>query len=189
MVVLEDFDRELVPVSIRRPLNAGGTAQAFVVSLEDVVSESGIHERLRAAEEAYRDSLADWRDVVSAIQRNRSDPLLRWSLAESVDGFRRRMGAEWGLEPTNYLIAVSRDIGISDSALDYILRLRSRFTLERVETLGMNWSRFQEVLDIKDETHMEMGIDLIKSGQLRSQAEIREFKRRANAGMLDPQQA
>ena len=186
--MIEDFGRELIPVSIRRPSNARGTStsQAFVVSLEDIVSEPGVHESLRTAEGEYRDSLADWRGLISAIERNRSDPVLRWSLAESVDGFRRRMGTDWGLEPTNYLIAVSRDIGISDSALDYILRLRSRFTLEKVENLGMNWSKFQEVLDIKDDAHMEEGVDLIRSGQIKSRAEIREFKRRANAGLLDP---
>ncbi len=182
-------DRELIPVSIRRRSHTQGAPRAFVVSLDDVVSAPNVHERLRRAERAYRDSLTEWRGLVTDIKRNRSDPVLRWRLAESVENFRRGMGADWGLEPTNYLIAVSQDIEISDSALGYVLRLRSRFTAEKVESSGMNWSKFQEVLDIKDDARMRECVDLIRLGRIRSRAEIREFKRRANSGMPNPQSA
>ncbi len=123
------------------------------------------------------------------IKGNLSDPVPRWRLAEMVEKFRRRMAADWGFEPTNYRVAVSRDIGISESALDYILRLRSRFTVDEVENLGMNWSKFQEVLDIKDDARMRECLDLIRLGRIRFDTEIRAFKRRANAGMPQPQSA
>ena len=171
---------ELVPVAIRRPEGPASADHAFVASLSDVVASSDTYRKLQAAEAEYRTAIGKWKEALGVIASRRSDPVLRWRLADEIRRYERRMRSTWRLYPTNLLEAVSRDIGISDSALGYILLLRERFTLAEVKEAGLGWSKFQEVLDIRDDRDMRKCLKLIRQGRLRFDHEIREFKRRAN---------
>jgi hypothetical protein len=172
---------DLVPVAIRRPTGPAAADHAFVASLSDVVASADVYRNLQSAEAEYRDAITRWKETLRVIASRRSDPVLRWRLAEEIRRYERRMRTAWRLYPSNLLEAVSRDIGISDSALGYILLFRERFTLSEVKAAALGWSKFQELLDIKDDREMRKCLKLVKRGRLRFDHQIRDFKRRANA--------
>lgn len=169
-------------MAIRSPSIGERGQSAFVVSLADMVTSQDTYDRLRNAEQDYMDHLDRWKRQVQSVKKERSNPARRWKLGDSILSFQRKMRLRWRLRPTNLLEAVSRDLELSDSALGYTLRLRQRFTLDEIHTLGFGWSKFQEILDIKDDTMMRKCALLIKKGRLKHDEDIREFKRTANAG-------
>lgn len=173
-----------IPVAIRRPQSASGLGGTFVISLLDAATSPDIYERLRSAEVAFQSRAKEWKELVTQIGNQRSDPVLRWRLAEKIVGFAHRMRTAWGFDVVNLVDAVAQEIEMSRSALGYVLRLRERFTLAEVKASKMTWSRFQEVLDIREEALMRECVRLLREGQIRSDAEIREFKHLANAARI-----
>jgi hypothetical protein len=172
---------ELVAVAIRRPTLTENGESRFVISLSDVVANSDFYERLRSAEKDYGTAIKRWKKSVERIRIRKSDALPRWELGNSITFFQKRLQRKYKFQVTNMMDAISRDIGISHSALGYILRLREEFFRDEVKSIGLNWSKLQEALDIKNRESMIECIRLIRKGRLRTDDEIREFKRKSNS--------
>ena len=168
-------------MAIRVPQDGADSEQTFVVSLGDVTRSPEVYTRLRGAEEAYRTLVARWRGQLGRIRSRKSDPVPRWKLADEIVGFRKKLQRTWRFEPTNYQEAIARDIRISKSALGYLVTLRERINLNDVTISRLNWSKLQELLDIKDSEMMRKCIQLIRAGKITSDEGIRDFKRLANA--------
>lgn len=170
-----------IPVVIRRSSLSPQNQGSFVVSLADAVSSVNFHENVQNAEREYRNAVTRWARLVSRMNKDRSDSLLRWRLADDVATFRSHLRARWGIEPTNLVRAASTDIGISNSSLKYMLCLREKFTLKEVRSNRITWGRYQEILDIKDDNLMRECINLVRRGVITSPGGIREFKKKANS--------
>ncbi len=173
-------DESVIPVIIRSATGSNNVTRSFVVALIDAVSSPDTHSKLQGGETDYRGAVRRWRGLVADIRRNRSDPVRRWKLADDIYSFEHLLKVKWGLEATNLVPAIARDIRLSIRALRLILRLRTRFRLNEVRAYGMNWSKFQEVLDIRDDEAMRRCIGLIQQGEVKRDSEIREFKLKAN---------
>jgi len=170
-----------IPAVIKRSSLSPQNQGSFVVSLADAMSSSNFHEKVQNAEREYRNAVSRWAGRVSRIEKNRSDTLLRWRLADDIATFRKHLRVKWGIEPTNIVLAASIDLGVSYSSLKYMLCLRERFTLKEVEFGRITWARYQEILDIKDDNLMKECINLVRRGVITSPRGIREFKKKANS--------
>ena len=168
-----------VPVVIRRSSLSPQNKGTFVVSLADAVSSLNFHENVQNAERDYGNAISRWARLVSGIEKDRSDTLLRWKLADDIATFRSHLRARWGIEPTNLVRAASLDLGFSYSSLKYMLCLREKFTLKEVRSNRITWGRYQEILDIKDDNLMKECINLVRRGVITSPGGIREFKKKA----------
>lgn len=157
-----------------------GGKSAFVVSLEDAMASRDHFERLRDAEIAYNTAIGEWQAIFKNISDNRSDPIMRWELANAISQFESKLRRKWNLQIENLVIAVSEELSISTFSLRYMLRLRERFSLKDVESYHLNWSTFREVLHIKNKEAMYKCLKLIKSGRIKGKKQIREFSKKAN---------
>jgi hypothetical protein len=173
--------RDLIPVAIKRSAIADVGRGVFVVSLNDVVAREDTHAILRDAEREYSEAVKAWGKLLDKVKANRSDPLTRWRLGDGILRFQHRLRTEHRVDPTNLLEAVSKDLGISDSAVGYILKLRREFSLAEVKSLGVNWSKVQEILNIKNKRLMRECALQVKKRRSMSDQEIREFAKKANS--------
>lgn len=175
-----EYDRA-VPVAIRRSSLSPQNQGSFVVSLADAVSSVHFHENVRNAEREYRNAITRWARLVSRIDKDRSETLLRWKLADDIASFRSHLRIRWGIEPTNLVRAASLDLGISDTSLKYMLLLRKKFTLKDLKSGKITWGHCKVILEIRDDNLMRQCVKLVRTGQIRSEEGIREFKRKANS--------
>ena len=174
--------RHRIIVSVRRLSTPIGSKSAFVVSLEDAMASRDHFERLRDAEIAYNASIGEWQAILKEMSENRSDPIIRWKLANGISKFESRLSSKWNLQIENLIVALSEEFSISTSSINYMLRFRERFSLKEVKSYHLGWSIFQEVLDIKDEEAMRKCLKLIKSDRIEGRKQIREFKQKVNRG-------
>jgi hypothetical protein len=173
--------QELTPIAIRRSSFGDGVKGSFVISLADAVSSPEFFEKLQKAELDYWNALPKWSRRIVRIRRNKSDAVERWMLAEDIGAFRIRLEVKWKLRLTNALPALSTDLGLSERSLELMLKLRKRFSLPEVKKSRIGWSKFQELVDIRNDTQMKRCFDMIRKKELKTDGDIRSFKRRANS--------
>ena len=168
-----------IPVLIKTPTGANQTARTFVVNVSDSL-KPGFYEQIRAAEKEYGEQVEKWQRLVIRLKKERSSALLRWELGAKIKGFFDALRAKSSFVVTNKLEALAHDLGVSESALGYILRMPERFTKVEVEKSKLKWSKFQEILDIRDDAKMRDCVKLILAGRILLDDDIRAFKRKAN---------
>jgi hypothetical protein len=83
-----------------------------------------------------------------------------------------------GVVLVNYVDALQRDLGISESELRYIFRFYSKYRDIKELHPRINWSKYRELMDFSDEKSRKQCETLIKMGKIKSDTEIREFKRK-----------
>lgn len=171
----------LVPIVIRKPSYGDGTKGCFVISLADAVSSSEVFDWVQTAELEYRRAIERWSKRVVRIRLNKSDPTERWKLAEDITSFLSVLEKKWNLQIVNVLPAFSSDLGISERALELMLKFRRRFALTDVEKSGIRWSKFQEMVDIRNDAKMRQCFKMAVRRELKTDGDIRRFKRKANS--------
>jgi len=169
---------DAIQVQIKTPSGADTSVRSFVVGITDLIPVG--YEVVRIAEEQYRVKVAQWMGLVEDLRTQKSDAVLRWRLGREVNRFFRAMAREQGIAVTNQLEALSHDLGLSHDALSFIVRLPLFFTKSEIEGSGLTWSKFQELLGIRNPIKMRQCFRLLRSGRIRYDREIRAFKYAAN---------
>ncbi len=167
-----------IPIQIKTPSGADPSVRSFVVGMNDLIPLG--YSEVRLAEQQYKANLSKWRHLVSELRKRKSDPLIRWRLGNEINRFFRLLQDKRGMVVTNQLEAVSHDLGLSRDALGFIVRMPLMFTKSEVETSHLNWSKFQELMGIKDPSSMRECFRLLRSGRIKYDKEIRALKRKAN---------
>ncbi len=170
-----------IPIAIRRSGDGQESEGTFVISLSDIAARPDVYSRVRKAETAYKKNVIQWRNMLERVRSNKSDPILRWQLADSILKFQVNLRTRWQFEAGNYRQAVARELAISKSVLGYLYRLRGVFSLDDVRSSGANWSKIQELLDVRNPEMMKAGMALLRKGQLKYDSDVRAFKRKANS--------
>jgi hypothetical protein len=152
-----------------------------VISLVDAISSPELSEELQKAELEYWDALRKWSKRIVIIKSSRANPVERWRLADDIMAFRTRLEVRWGLQLTNALPAVSTDLGVSERSLELMLKLRKRLSLPQVKESRIGWSKFQELVDIRNDIQMKRCLDMVRRRKLKTDRDIRRFKREANS--------
>jgi hypothetical protein len=170
-----------IPVEIRKITDPNGSSRIGVVTyLDEVLSTPDIRERLSRVEDGYKLLLEQCKQILAVIKtpKGRSDARLRWELADKIHTFLNSQMKGIGVVLVNYTEAIHRDLGISESELRYIFRFYSRYnSLKKVDT-RINWSKYRELMDFSDDQERRRCEALIKEGRIKSDKEIREFKRK-----------
>jgi hypothetical protein len=170
-----------IPVEIRKITDPDGTSRLGAVAyLEEVLSTPDIKNRLLATEKEYELLLQECTQILTQIKTptGRSDAALRWKLADRIHAFLNFSVMKIGVTVVNYFDAFQRDLGISESELRYIFRFYSKYKDSNQLDPRINWSKYRELMDFSDEKSRKECENLIKIGKIKSDTEIREFKRK-----------
>jgi hypothetical protein len=170
-----------IPVEIRKITDPDGTSRLGAVAyLGEVLSTPDIKSRLSATEKEYELLLHQCREILiqTKTPKGRPDARLRWDLANKIHAFLNSSTRKIGVILVNYVAALQRDLGISESELRYIFRFYSKYKDPKELDLRINWSKYRELMDFSDEKSRKECEKLIKIGRIKSDMEIREFKRK-----------
>ena len=167
-----------IPIQIKTPSGADPSVRSFVVGMTDLIPLG--YEGVRLAEQEYKSSLSKWKPLLADLKVRKSDPVIRWRLGHEINRFFRVLETRRGMVVTNQLEALSHDLGLSHDALSFIVRMPVIFTKSEVEGSHLGWSKFQELMGIKNQSSMRECLRLLRSGKIKYDKEIRAFKRKAN---------
>ena len=174
-----------IPVEIRRITDPDGTSRLGAIAfLEGVMSTPDIKDRLATIEKEYFKLLKQSEGILTQTKTSEGRPnaKLRWMLAEKVNTFLESNAKNLGVILVNYTDALRRDLGISESELRYIFRFYHKYKKASELDDRINWSKYRELMDFSDEKMRKHCEVLIKEGKIKSDGEIRDFKRRMKAG-------
>ena len=170
-----------IPVEIRKITDPDGSSRLGAVAyLEEVLSTPDIKNRLSATEKEYELLLRQCREILvqTKTSKGRPDARLRWELANKIYTFLNANMRKIGVVLVNYVDAFQRDLGISESELRYIFRFYNKYKDPNELDPRINWSKYRELMDFSDEKSRKECEKLIKMGRIKSDTEIREFKRK-----------
>lgn len=174
-----------IPVEIRRITDPDGTSRLGAIAfLEGVLSTPDIKSRLVAIEEEYFLLLKQCKEILSQTKTSAGRPnaKLRWMLADKISIFLVSNAEKLGVVLVNHTDALHRDLGISESELRYIFRFYGKYKSANELDSRINWSKYRELMDFSDEELRRQCEALIKRGSIKSDEEIREFKRKMKTG-------
>jgi hypothetical protein len=83
-----------------------------------------------------------------------------------------------GVVVVNLVEALSRDLGVSETQLHYLQRFHRAYPNLTDLDPKINWSKYRELMDFSDEKARKQCETLIKMEKIKSDTEIREFKRK-----------
>jgi len=170
-----------IPVEIRKITDPNGTSRLGAVAyLEGVLSTPDIKNRLVATEKEYKLLLQQCQEILAQTKtsKGRPDARLRWELADKIHTFLDSSAKKIGVVLVNYTNTLHRDLGVSESELRYILRFYNKYKNINELDHRINWSKYRELMDFSDEKSRRECETLIKAGQIKSDSEIRDFKRK-----------
>jgi hypothetical protein len=169
-----------IPVEIRKITDPDGRSRLGAVAfLGGVLSTPDIKDRLSSLEEKYTLLLKQCENILEKTKTTagRSDATLRWQLAQKVGSFLDLNMKNEGVVFVNYVEALQRDLEVSESELRYIFKFFKKYKNEKELDTRINWSKYRELMDFSDEKLRKQCETLIKEGKIKSDKEIRAFKR------------
>ena len=170
-----------IPIEMRKITDPDGTSRLGAVAyLEEVLSTPDIKNRLSATEKEYESLLRQCREILieTKTPMGRPNARLRWELADKIHTFLNSSTRKIGVVLVNYVDAFQRDLSISESELRYIFRFYKKYKDPKELDPRINWSKYRELMDFSDERSRKECEMLIKAGKIKSDTDIREFKRK-----------
>lgn len=169
------------PLEIQKIRDPDGTSRfKAIVSLQDAITHSSQSQKLIQIQNEYSKSVDSWQRMLEQIRssrRNMADSQFQWKLADEIYSF-----VKW-IENKNYIFAnfpeaLTRDVGMSRSQLNYLIKFKTYYpSIDRVHE-EINWSKYREILDIRSAEARKICEKRILSGEIRTDRDIRDFKRR-----------
>mgnify|MGYP003681958172 CR=1 FL=1 len=137
-------------------------------------------QKLILIQNRYSKLVSDWQIMLREIRssrRNMSNSQLQWKLADEIYSF-----VKW-VENNNYVFAnvseaLSRDVEMSRSQLNYLIKFRTHYPSIHHVSEEINWSKYREILDIRSSEARKICEEKILSGEIRTDRDTRDFKRR-----------
>jgi len=171
-------------VKIRDP--DGPSHFKAIISFQDALSHTSQSQKLIQIQNEYSKLVDDWQRVLRKIRSNReymADSHLQWKLADEIYSFIKRIEND-GYIFANVSEALSRDVGMSKSQLSYLIKFRTYYpSIDQVSN-EINWSKYRELMDFSDEKSRKRCETLIKMGKIKSDTEIRDFKRKLKTSKI-----
>jgi hypothetical protein len=151
-----------------------------IVSFGDAIAHSEQSQRLIQIQNQYTAMVDRWQKMFTELRNSRrlmSDSHLQWKLADEIYSFDKRI-EKAGYFFANASEALSRDLGVSRSRLRYLMKFRKHYPSIEFVSPKINYSKYQEILDIRNPKIREQCEKKILSGELRKDSDIRAFKRK-----------
>ena len=170
-----------IPLEIQKIRDPdGATSFKAIISFQDAIAHSSQSQKLIQIQNEYTRHVDDWQRLLKEIRSNRrcmADSHLQWKLADDIYLFIKFIEND-GYIFANVSEALSRDVGMSKSQLNYLIKFRTHYPSIDLVSKEVNWSKYRELMDFPDQQSRKQCEALIKAGRIRSDKEIREFKRK-----------
>lgn len=155
-----------------------------IVSFGDAIAHSEQSQKLIQIQNEYTAMVNRWQKKFTELRNSRklmSDSHLQWKLADEIYSFDK------GIEKDGYFFAnaseaLSRDLGVSRSRLRYLMKFRKYYPSLEFVSPKINYSKYQEILDIRNPKTRKQCEEKILSGELTKDSEIRAFKKTYRRG-------
>lgn len=168
------------PLEIQIIRDPDGTVHfKAMVSFHDAIADSSQSQKLIQIQSEYTKFVCTCRKLLEEIRGNRkflADSCLQWKLANEIYSFVKRIEKD-GYIFANVYEALSRDLELSKSRLNYLIKFRTYYPTISQVSKKINWSKYQEMLDIKDAAKRKICEKKILSGEIKTDHDIRNFKR------------
>jgi hypothetical protein len=151
-----------------------------IVSFGDAIAHSEQSQKLIQIQNQYTEIVDRWQKRFKELRSNRklmSDSRLQWKLADEIHSFDKKIEKD-GYIFANVSEALSRDLGVSKSRLNYLMKFRKYYPSIELVSPKINYSKYQEILDIRNSETRKTCEKKILSGELKTDSEIRAFKRK-----------
>lgn len=168
-----------IPVEIIKIKEPDGVSRfRAVISLHDAIANTAGSQELIQIQREYTNFVENCKTQLREIQSSRkymSNSKLQWKLANTIHSFIEL------IENNDYIFAnmaeaISRDVGLSKSQLNYLIKFRRYYPAISQVQEKINWSKYREILDIGDPKIRKICEEKILSGELTTDYNIRAFK-------------
>lgn len=168
-----------IPVEIIKIKEPDGVSRfRAVISLQHAIANTARSQELIQIQHEYTNFVENCKTLLRKIQSSRkymSNSRLQWKLANTIHSFIK------SIENNGYVFAsmsetISRDVGLSKSQLNYLIKFRRYYpTISQVQE-KINWSKYREILDIRNTKLRKTCEEKVLSGELTTDHDIRAFK-------------
>jgi uncharacterized protein (UPF0210 family) len=174
-----------VPLEILKLRGPDGVERyKAIISFQDAIADTSQSKKLIQIQDEYGKFIAQMQNLWQTIEKNhknRANSKNQWKLADIINSLVKFVESE-GYFLTNAVEALSRDAGISKSQLNYLRKFRDRYPSINQVSEKINWSKYRELMDFSNEKMRKQCEALIIEGKIKSDREIRDFKRRMKTG-------
>jgi len=157
-----------------------------IISFQDAVAHTSQSQKLIQIQNEYTKFVDSCQRLLKEIRSNRkcmANSKLQWKLADNIYSFIKRVEND-GYIFANVSEALSRDVGMSKSQLSYLIKFRTHYpSIDQVSN-EINWSKYRELMDFSDEKSRKQCETLIEMGKIKSDTEIRDFKRKLKTSKI-----
>jgi hypothetical protein len=169
-----------IPLEIIKTKDPDGKSSfKAIVSFGDAIAHSEQSQKLIQIQNQYTELVDRWQKAFTELRSNRklmADSKRQWRLADEIHLFSIRIEKD-GYFFANASEALSRDLGVSKSRLNYLAKFRKHYPSIELVSPKINYSKYQEILDIRNPRVREECEKKILSGELQKDSDIRAFKR------------
>ena len=174
-----------VPVEILKVKNPDGTEKyKAVISFHDAIADTSQSEKLIRVQDEYSKLIRQLKESWKKVEKNRksmSDSKNQWKFSDMIYSLVTFVENQ-GYVLTNTVEALSRDVGMSKSQLNYLRKFRKRYPSIDLVSDRINWSKYRELMDFTNDKMRKQCETLIIEGKIKSDSEIRAFKKEMKAG-------
>jgi hypothetical protein len=176
-----------IPLEILKVRDPDGASRfKAIISFQDAITHTSKSQKLIQIQNGYTRLVDGWQKLLKEIwasRKNKADSQLQWKLADEIYSFIK------GIENDGYIFAnvseaLSRDVGLSKSQLNYLIKFRTYYPSIDQVSKEINWSKYRELMDFPDQKSRKQCEALIKMGKIKSDTEIREFKRKLKTSRI-----
>lgn len=176
-----------IPVEILKLKNPDGVERyKAVISFQHAISDTSQSEKLIQIQNEYSQRIAQLQKIWKEVEKDRksmANSKNQWKQADIIESLVKFVEGQ-GYFFTNIVEALSRDVGMSKSQLNYLRKFRKRYPSIDLVSDRINWSKYRELMDFSDEKMRKQCETLIKEGKITSDKEIRAFKRKMKTGHI-----
>jgi len=176
-----------IPLEIQRIRDPDGASHfKAIISFQDAIAHTSQSQKLIQIQNEYAELVDNCQRLLKEIRGNRkymADSYLQWKLADEFYSFIKEVEND-GFVFANVSEALPRDVGVSKSQLNYLLKFRTYYPAIDYVSKDINWSKYRELMDFPDQKSRNRCETLIKTGMIKSDSEIREFKRKLKADKI-----
>ena len=174
-----------LPIEIQKIKDPDGMSRLrAIISFPEAVTHTRLSQTLIQIQNEYTEFVKECGKLLKKIHSSRkcmSDSKLQWKLANRIYSFIKWVENN-GCIFANISEAIPRDIDLSKSQLNYLIKFRTYYSAVDDLHEEINWSKYRELLDIRNLKVRKSCEEKILSGEIKTDHDIREFKKRRREG-------
>ncbi len=169
-----------IPLEIQKIRDPAGASRfRALVSFQDAIADTSQSQKLIQIQKEYTILVSNGQRLLKEIRGNKksmADSQRQWSLADKIYSFIKRIEND-GYVFANVSEALPRDIGLSKSQLNYLIKFKTYYPSIDQVYKEINWSKYREILDMRSPELRKICENKILSSEIKTDHDIRMFKK------------